>query len=116
MNSNTKKSLEAILVGGVLVVSLNAHAQNAQQQVCSTGGGTALTAGGTSFVKTVFTPKCSANSVVTVVDDGASFGVRGASTKGNQIYGGSTEGGGVTMCTTFGTWNGVGTATSSAGC
>ena len=115
MNPNTKKTLEAVLVGGVLVVSLNAQADIV---VCTTGVGQSIggNAASTSFVKTVFTPKCSANSVVDIIDAGASFGVRGASTKGNQIYGGSTEGGGVTMCTTFGAWPGIGTTTASAGC
>jgi|SRR5690606_3849805 len=116
MNSNTKKTLEALLVGGVLVVSMsNAHSA----VVCTTGAGISLggDAASTSFVKTVFTPKCSANSVVDIVDLGPSFGAMGASTKGNQIYGGSTEGGGVTLCTTFGAWKTIdGKATASAGC
>ena len=114
MNSNTKKALEAVLVGGVLVVSLNnaAHAVTA----CTTGVATAVQGSNTAFVKTTFTPKCSANVAVDVIDTGAQFGVKGASAKGNQIYGGSSEGGSVSMCTTFGGSMGTLTATSSAGC
>lgn len=113
MNITTKKTLEAVLVGGVLVVSLNsAYAASA----CDTGTMSTIATSAGSFVKTQFTPKCSANTVVDVLDSGATFTVQGASRKGNQVYGGSTEGGGVTMCSTFGAVFPSIAATASTGC
>ncbi|HWV17799.1 MAG TPA: hypothetical protein VNZ68_04395 [Rhodocyclaceae bacterium] len=99
MNPNSKKALEAILVGGVLVVSLNASAQTG---ACTGGTGVGIPSDPTAFVKTSFVPKCSANVNAVYLDSGAAFSVAGYSAKGNQSYGGSSEGGSVSMCTTFG--------------
>ena len=48
-----------------------------------------------NFIKTGFTPKCSANTHVTGEDGGSYFRVGSGSTKGKTRFGGSSAGGGV---------------------
>ena len=113
MNSNTKKTLEAVMLGGVLVVTLsNATAA----QICNIGTASYVSGAAGTFVKTSFAPKCSANTLVDAVDNTASFGVKSASVKGNQYYGGSTEGGGVTMCSQITGIPTLQTANGGTGC
>ena len=97
-----KQFIHAAVLGGALVVSLNAGAAT----ICSgtAGSGTSVVTG--TFVKAGFTPKCSANTLVAGTD-GTDYGVKGLSSKGKSIYGGSTAGGGVSLCSTF-----TGTATA----
>ena len=62
------------------------------------GSGTAVAtnaATDANFVKTGFTPKCSANTHVTYEDGGSFFRVGSGSTKGKTKFGGSSAGGGV---------------------
>lgn len=97
----SKKIVEAVVLGGVLLVSANAFAQTT---VCSGGTGAAISGSTTDFVKVAFTPKCSANTAVSVAQNSATLGVKAASTKGKTAFGGSTEGGGITVCSTFSTY------------
>jgi hypothetical protein len=55
---------------------------------------------GASFVKTGFTAKCSANTQVKFDQTAAVAAVGSASTKGNQVFGGHTNGGSVALDTT----------------
>ena len=50
----------------------------------------------TDFVKTGFTPKCSANTSVYYSQNSTVFGVGAVSTKGNQRFTGHSQGGAVT--------------------
>jgi hypothetical protein len=113
MNSNTKKTLEAVMLGGVLVVTLNSAMAT---QVCNLSTGSYMPGAAGTFVKTSFAPKCSANTLVDAVDNTTSFGVKSASVKGNQYYGGSTEGGGVTMCSQITGTPTLQTANGGTGC
>lgn len=67
-------------------------------QVCSSANqaasGTGIAAG-TDFVKVAFTPKCSANTYVNYSQNQTAFGVVAGSSKGKNIFGGGTGGGGV---------------------
>jgi len=49
----------------------------------------------TGFIKTVFTPKCSANVFMTGDDQTTYYGAGAASKKGKNVFQGSTAGGGV---------------------
>lgn len=109
---DSKKIIEAAVLGGVLVVSANAFAQTA---ACTSGTAAASVAGGsTSFVKSAFTPKCSANVYVSILDSTASFSVKSNSIKGKSDFGGSTDSGGIAVCSTW-TTHAVPTA-STTGC
>lgn len=99
-----KKAFEVAMLGGALVMSLSGAANAAT--ACSGGSPTTVTGTTTNFVKTTFSPKCSASTVVKYSDAGADFYVQGASVKGKTLYGAGTSGGTVTACTT---------ATSSTG-
>jgi hypothetical protein len=63
--------------------------------VCAAGAGTAVTGVATNFVKSTFTPKCSANTQVDFQQDASNAAVGSVSTKGNQVFGGHTNGGAV---------------------
>lgn len=94
---DAKKVAEVVLLGGSLVMSLaslNAVAADA----CTAGSGVQVSGASASFVKTSFTPKCSTGTTVIVNDASSDFFVAGASAKGARVFGGSTAGGGVTMC------------------
>lgn len=105
-----KQVLHAAILGGALVVSLSASAVT----ICSGAAGNGSTVTSGTFVKAAFTPKCSANTLVDGMD-GTDYGVKGLSSKGKSIYGGSTQGGGVSLCTTFTGAASAPTATT-AGC
>jgi hypothetical protein len=85
--------------------------------VCAAGVGTAITASvQTNFVRTPFTPKCSANTNVGFVQNTNAAGVGAISTKGNQVFGGHTNGGAVAKtgdCTTCAAGNATGAATTA---
>lgn len=101
---NTKKTLEAVIAGGVLVVSLNA---NAQVNACNNGTNATLSgnaAGSFINVSASIATRCSANIVVSVNDQTMSFAGKSGSIKGKSHFGGTTEGGAVSVCSTFGTW------------
>lgn len=91
---DSKKIIHAAVLGSTLVVSMQAMSAT----ICSNGAASQVDSG--TFVKAAFTPKCSANVLVDGAD-GADFGVKSASTKGKTIYGGSTAGGAISICTTF---------------
>jgi hypothetical protein len=55
----------------------------------------AVAAGGTNFVVTSFTPKCSSNTFVAYEQNQVAFVVAAASAKGKNIFTGTTGGGGV---------------------
>ena len=95
----TKKTLEAVIAGGVLVVSINA---NAQTSACTDGSVAATIATGGFVVKSVV-PKCSANVYLSVKDNTASFSAKSNSKKGRTEFGSNSDGGGITICTTFAT-------------
>jgi hypothetical protein len=69
----------------------------ASQNACQGGGvATTITTGmSAGFIKTDFTPKCSANTIVMWEDTAASAAVGGISTKGNEVFTGHTAGGAV---------------------
>ncbi len=96
---NHKKAYEVAMLGGALVMSLTAFEANAAVG-CSAGSGTSVPGTTTTFVKTTFTPKCSAATIVRYVDGNTDFAVQGGSTKGKVTYGAGTSGGQVTACAT----------------
>ena len=98
---DNKKVLEAVIAGGVLVVSLNVNA--AAVNACATGTATTLTSGG--YLSVSIVPKCSANVTVSANDQTSSFSTKGGSVKGKTHFGGSSEGGSVSVCSTFTTWS-----------
>lgn len=108
---DTKKSLEAVVLGGVLMMSMQSAFAAA---ACTAGAAGTITAGTTLFVKTAFSPKCSANVTVDVVDSTTSLSVKSASSKGKTYFGGTTEGGGISACGTFTTMGGI--TASTSGC
>lgn len=63
--------------------------------VCSAGTATAVASSTTDFVRTGFTPRCSANSLVDFTQDTNAAAVGAVSSKGNQIFGGHSNGGAV---------------------
>lgn len=74
--------------------------------VCTGTAGNAVNAipsdtTGASFVRTGFTPKCSVNTQVKFDQSAAVAAVGSASTKGNQVFGGHTNGGAVAQDTTI---------------
>lgn len=98
---NSKKKVEAVLLGGALIVTLGgallSSGAYAAGEVCSlstTGIGETVTGDVTSFVKVSFAAKCSPNTVVRFVQTSQAFAAQGGSKKGNFRYGSSSEGGG----------------------
>lgn len=91
--------MKKIIIGlSLSVVSTLTFA--ASSAVCATGTGSAVDAttgltGSTAFVQTGFTPKCSANTSVAFAQSPNTAAVGAISTKGNQIFGGHTNGGAV---------------------
>ena len=73
---------------------------------CSQGTATAVTAATpNAFIKSNFTPKCSANTIVKFEETNSSAAVAGLSVKGNEVFSGHTAGGAVTKagsCTATG--------------
>jgi hypothetical protein len=68
-------------------------------RVCELGVATAI-APSNDFAKAGFSPKCSANTYVTYAEDANNGAVGAVSKKGNQIFGGHTNGGAVTKAAT----------------
>lgn len=91
--------MKKIIIGLSLCV---ASASSMAAAVCAAGTATAVASSTTDFVKTGFTPKCSQNTWVNFDQDTANGGVGSASSKGNQVFGGHTNGGAVTKLTTGG--------------
>jgi hypothetical protein len=112
---NSKKTLEALVVGGMLVVS--------SQAVFATGicvNGVTQSSGSipsVSFVKQPFVVKCSANVDVDYVDtDAVTFSARGMSQKGMHSFGGGTAGGAVKPCEVNSIPYAAPVAAASSGC
>lgn len=95
---NTKKSIEAVIAGGVLVVSLNANATSA----CNDGTIATLTSGG--YLNVSIVTRCSANVFIDASDQTSSFSTKGASKKGKTVFGSNSDAGNVSVCSTFTTW------------
>lgn len=97
-----KNTIEAVALGSALVVTIGStalpfDAVAANGTACSlstTGIGSTISGGSDSFLKVAFTARCSPNTVVNYNDNGTAVGVRGASSKGNILYGATSEGGG----------------------
>ena len=92
--------MKNIIMGAVMAVaavtSLSANA--ASQSICTGGvaGNGASVASGTNFVKVNFTPKCSANVILSGDDMSATvYRVGSASVKGKSTFNGSSLGGAV---------------------
>lgn len=97
-----KVILASVLAASAMSVMSSANAAVVSTAVCqaanAAGNGTAVPVGtGTdnNFVKTAFTPKCSANTHVVVEDGGSYFRTGAASGKGKNRFAGSSAGGGV---------------------
>ncbi len=96
----TNKIVEALILGGVLVVSLGSQTAAAQVDACAEGAPKKVTAG-TNFIQQEFTPKCSAGVTVSVNDSSTiAAGVHGMSKKGMHSFGGDVVGGSVKACET----------------
>ena len=95
--------MKKIILASVLAAAAMS-AQAASQTFCSGTAGTgASIAGATAnFVKSTFTPKCSANTHVTAQDDATYYRVGSASTKGKTAWAGGTGGGAVVAAGTCG--------------
>lgn len=83
------------------------------------GNGSAVTgaADGTKFVRTTFTPKCSANVLLQYTDQTTTFAVAAGSKKGKSTFIGNTAGGAVKVsatCASSGCSSEVGTALTAA--
>lgn len=95
--------MKKIILGSVLAAAaISSQAGTVTQTICS-GGATAtngqtVAAGG--FVKTAFTPKCSANVFLAADDMTSYYGAGASSGKGKNVFQGSTAGGGVRASTT----------------
>jgi hypothetical protein len=93
---------KVILASVLAVVAMSANAAAVSATYCSaaaaSGSGNAATlnsATDQNFVKSAFTPKCSANTHVTGEDGGSYFRVGSGSTKGKTRYAGTSVGGAV---------------------
>ncbi|MER2540188.1 MAG: hypothetical protein ABTQ26_13190 [Azonexus sp.] len=97
---NSKKKVEAVLLGGALIVTLGGAllpTDASAADICSlstSGIGETITGSVESFVKVTFTAKCSPNTVVKFSQTTQAFAAQGGSKKGNFRYGSSSEGGG----------------------
>lgn len=63
--------------------------------ICDAGTASAVTGVDTNFVRATFTPRCSANTQADFQQNANSAAVGSASTKGNQSFGGHSNGGAV---------------------
>ena len=105
-------TMKKIILGSVTAVaavsSMSAQAAGTSQNFCT--GNTAAYSSATaptvgSFLKTTFTVKCSANVYLYGDDNNTYYGSGAASSKGKNIFQGSTAGGGVSSsgsCATTG--------------
>lgn len=91
--------MKKIILGSVLAVALTQTSHATTQTVCAApsaaANGASVTADTTTFVKTAFTPKCSANVHLIGDDQGTYYGAGSVSSKGKNSFVGSTAGGGV---------------------
>lgn len=118
--------MKKVVLASVLTVmagaSMNANAVTATICAAPTAAGNGTADSGwataTSFVKTTFTPKCSANVHLVGNDMTTYYGAGSASAKGKNIFMGSTAGGGVSAygsCAATGcTANNASTAANAA--
>lgn len=83
-----KKLIIALCLGVVSSASMAAT-------VCAAGTATAVASSTTDFVRTGFTPRCSANTQVDFQQNASAAAVGSASQKGNQSFGGHSNGGAV---------------------
>lgn len=93
---------KVILASVLAVVAMSANSASATAAYCAalsaSGSGTPATlntATDQNFVKSAFTPKCSANTHVTGEDAGSYFRVGSGSTRGKTAYAGTSVGGAV---------------------
>lgn len=94
----SKRIVEALMLGGVLVVSMANQTANATA-ACTDGVASQVSAG--TFIKQAFNVKCSASVDVDYADVNDTLAtVKGMSRKGMHSFGGSTEGGSVKVCET----------------
>lgn len=96
----TNKIVDALILGGVLVVSLGSQTAFAEAaNACADGTAAAVAKG--VYVQQAFTPKCSAGVNVSVNQGSATeAGVKGMSKKGMHNFGGDVVGGSVKACET----------------
>ena len=81
------------LIIGLSLCALSSMA--AAALVCTTGTagpGTAITGDPNNFVKTSFTPRCSANTRVDFLQNASTGAAGSISTKGNQVFSGHSNG------------------------
>lgn len=87
-----------LIIAGLCLTSSMAFA--AGTAVCDgAGGGTAIAGTTTSFIRTGFTPKCSANTHVAYEQNAIAVAAAGGSKKGKSVFGGTSGGGGVNVVT-----------------
>ncbi len=93
---------KVILASVLAVVAMSANSAAVTATYCSaaaaSGSGSAATlnsATDQNFIKSAFTPKCSANTHVSGEDGGSYFRVGSGSTKGKTRYAGTSVGGAV---------------------
>lgn len=98
-----KKIVLASVLAAAAISSMNAANAATAGQVCSgpttasNGSFTVDTSATNEFVKVAFTPKCSANVIMQYSSNATSLGVVAASGKGKTLFGGGTNGGGVSV-------------------
>jgi hypothetical protein len=93
--------MKKIILASVLVAAASSAYSAASQTFCggTAGSGQAVTLGSAAatsdFVKSTFTPKCSANTFVSGEDLGSAYRVGSTSSKGKTRYAGGAGGGAV---------------------
>jgi hypothetical protein len=118
---DTKKIAEAVLVGGVVAISLAQPvfaADNYALAASASGSTQAITSGDfAGYVQIPISVFTSSNVAASIVGDITGVGVNTASTKGMRTFGATTAGGAVVSCqTTSVSAPTPGTPTSSSGC
>ena len=114
-----KQIAHALMVGGVLVVSMAAQqpAFAAVTVACNQGTAAEVAGATTNFVVQAFTPKCSANVDVSFNDISTTKAtVKSMSSKGMHNFGGSSDGGSIKACETQSVAYAQPTAGASDGC
>lgn len=79
----------------IAALALSASGVASAAGVCALGVGSAATVTAGNFVTQAFTPKCSSNTYVDLVDDTQYAAAGAVSAKGNEAYAGHTNGGAV---------------------
>ncbi len=79
------------------LAACSSFAMAAATQVCTNGTPTNVPGAtdGTLFVRVIFAPTCSTNTIMVQDDDGTKVWAGAASSKGQSLFGGSTNGGSV---------------------